>query len=311
MAGVSPAPAKRRSVRRDSESTLDSTPLRFIETMQPKLVDLPPAGDGWLHEIKYDGYRIQLHIDGPKVTTLTRNGHDWTEKFKPIGQAARIIPAKRAIMDGEICVQDEKGVTDFGALPSAIKSRPGDLVYFAFDLLHLDGEDLRPAPLEERRARLRLLIGQVPGSRIVMSDEYDGDGAAFFQLVSSHDLEGMVSKRKGSRYWSGAADAWKKTKCWTTSTMSVIGVEKGNDGVPYALLADDSGYQGAAYVGLPGAQRAAFWRFVEGSTVTAAPIVGLKKKAAWLRPGMTAKVRYLKGSDKLRHAVVQEIAVEK
>lgn len=223
MAGVSPASAKRRSARRDSES-IESIPLRFIETMQPKLVDVPPAGDGWLHEIKYDGYRIQIHLDGTKVTTFTRNGYDWTAKFPSIAKVARAIPARRAILDGEICVQDERGVTDFGALPGAIKSRPNDLVCFAFDLLHLDGEDLRPAPLEERRARLRLLVSQVLGSRIVLSDEYDGDGAAFFDLVSSHDLEGMVSKKKGFRYWSGSSDAWKKTKCWTTATMAVIGI---------------------------------------------------------------------------------------
>nr|WP_314257941.1 ATP-dependent DNA ligase [uncultured Devosia sp.] len=267
--------------------------------MQPKLVDLPPAGDGWLHEIKYDGYRIQIHVAGGKVTTYTRNGFDWTDKFPVIAKAARGVPARTAIIDGEICIQDDRGVTDFGALPSAIKSRPHDLVYFAFDLLHLDGEDLRD------------LVDQVPGSRIVLSDEYDGDGAAFFELVSSHNLEGMVSKKKGSRYWSGHADAWKKTKCWTVSTMQVIGVERDKQGVPYALLADDRGYQGAALVGLPGSLRTAFWRYVEGETVATAPIVGLKKKANWLRPGMTAKVRYLKGSDKMRHAVVQAVDIER
>jgi ATP-dependent DNA ligase len=279
--------------------------------MQPKLVDLPPLGGDWLHEIKYDGYRIQIHVDGSRVTTYTRNGHDWTDKFRPIADAARAVSARRAIIDGEICVQNDAGVTDFSALPSTIKSRPGDLVFFAFDLLHLDGEDLRPAPLEERRARLRLLVNQVPGSRIVMSDEYDGDGAAFFDLVSSHDLEGMVSKKKGSRYWSGASDSWKKTKCWTTSTMQVIGVERDKQGVPYALLANEAGYQGAAFIGLPGALRTAFWRYVEGQTTDAPLIGGLQKKASWLKPGMTAKVRYLKGSDKMRHAVVQGMEIER
>jgi ATP-dependent DNA ligase len=223
--------------------------------MQPKLVELPPSGDGWLHEIKYDGYRVQIHVDGGNVTTYTRNGHDWTAKFAPIAKAARGIPARQAIIDGEICVQDEKGVTDFSALPSAMKSRPHDLVFFAFDLLHLDGQDLRPAPLEERRAKLRALVSQVIGSRIVMSDEYNGDGASFFALVSSLDLEGMVSKRKGSRYWSGTSEAWYKTKCWTTSTMQVIGVEQDKNGVLYALLANERGYQGAAFVGLPAGLR--------------------------------------------------------
>lgn len=311
MAGVSPAPAKKRSVRRDSESTLDSTLLSFIPTMQPKLVDLPPAGGDWLHEIKYDGYRVQIHVDGKAVTTYTRNGFDWTAKFQPIAEAALAVPARRAIIDGEICVQNAAGVTDFSALPAAIKSRPHDLVFFAFDLLHLEAEDLRPAPLEERRARLRLLVNQVPGSRIVMSDEYDGDGKAFFDLVSSHDLEGMVSKKKGSRYWSGPADAWKKTKCWTTSTMQVIGVERDKQGVPYALLANGSGYQGSAFIGLPGGLRTAFWRYVEGKAAAQAPIIGLKKTATWLKPGMTAKVRYLKGADKMRHAVVQGVEIER
>jgi bifunctional non-homologous end joining protein LigD len=134
--------------------------------MQPMLVDSPPAGGDWLHEIKYDGYRVQIHVDGKQVTTYTRNGHDWTDKFRPIAEATRTVPARRAVIDGEICVQDEAGVTDFSALPAVSRDRPDDLVFFAFDLLHLDGEDLRPAPLEERRARLRLLISQVPGSRM-------------------------------------------------------------------------------------------------------------------------------------------------
>lgn len=92
--------------------------------------------------------------------------------------------------------------------------------------------------------------------------------------------------------------------------MAVIGVEKGSDGVPYALLADENGYKGAAFVGLPGAQRSTFWRYFKGRAAAKAPIVGLKKTATWLQPGMTASVRYLKGSDKLRHAVVQQIEVE-
>jgi ATP-dependent DNA ligase len=249
-------------------------------------------------------------MGGCTVTTYTRNGHDWTPKFSPIANAAKAVPARRAIIDGEICVQDERGVTDFSALPAAIKSKPQDLVFFAFDLLHLDGEDLRPAPIEERRAKLRLLVSQIPGGRIVISDEYDGGGQAFFDLVSSHDLEGMVSKRKGSRYWSGPSEAWYKTKCWTTSTMQVIGIERDKSGVPYALLANERGYQGTAFVGLPAGLKRQFWSFVEERAAAKTPIVGLKKEATWLQPGMTAKVRYLKGSDKMRHAVVQGVEIE-
>lgn len=309
MAGLKPATRSKRPPRRDSESTEDSA-LQFIPTMQPKLVEQPPLGDDWLHEIKYDGYRTQLHIDSGAIRAFTRNGHDWTDKYPNIVKAAKGIPARTAIIDGEICVQDEAGVTDFSALRQAFKARPQDIIFFAFDLLHLDGADLRPAPLEERRAKLRLLISQVPGSRIVLSDEFDGDGQAFFDLVNAHGLEGMVSKRKGSRYWSGPSEAWYKTKCWTVATLQVIGVERDKTGVPYALLADSEGYKGSAFISLPGELRREFWRYVESRTVAKATIVGVKKDAAWLQPGMTARVRYLKGSDKLRHATVQGIEVE-
>lgn len=124
-------------------------------------------------------------------------------------------------------------------------------------------------------------------------------------------LESMVSKRKGSRYSSGSTQAWLKTKCWHTEVMDVIGVEKDRDGVPVALLADARGYRGTAFIGLPGGLRSAFWRFVEGRSTPAPPIIGLRKRATWLQPGMRAQVRYLKGSDKLRHAVVQDVVVEK
>ncbi|MBU1335724.1 MAG: ATP-dependent DNA ligase [Alphaproteobacteria bacterium] len=279
--------------------------------MQPTLVDTPPAGSDWLHEIKYDGYRTQLAIWSGHALAYSRNGNNWTAKFGAIVEDAKAIPALSALIDGEVCVQDENGVTDFTALPTAITWHPERLVFFAFDLLHLDGDDLTGKSLEERRAKLRWLVDQVPGSRIVMSDEFAGDGKAFFDLADKHGLEGIVSKRKGSRYLSGSSRDWLKIKCWKTSTMDVIGVDRDKDGVPYALLADADGNRGAAYIGLPGDLRGAFWRYVEGRAADASPIAGIKRKASWLRPGMTAQVRYLKGSDKLRHAVVQAIEVEK
>lgn len=311
MPGVEPAPRQKRSRRTDSESTPSLPPLRFIPTMQPQLVDTAPPGAGWLHEIKYDGYRTQLHVDNGNVKAFSRNGHDWTGKYPHIVADARAIPARQAIIDGEVCVQDDRGVTDFGLLPGAIKARNHELIFFAFDLLHLDGQDLRAAPIEERRAKLRLLVSQVPGSRIVMSEEYDGEGAGFFDLADRMGLEGIVSKRKGSRYSSGSTQAWLKTKCWHTETFEVIGVEKDRDGVPVALLADGTGYRGTAFIGLPGGLRSAFWKFVEGREAPASPIIGLRKRATWSQPGMKAQVRYLKGSDKLRHAVVQTVEVEK
>jgi ATP-dependent DNA ligase len=279
--------------------------------MQPTLVEDPPTGPGWLHEIKYDGYRTQLAVWSGIARAYTRNGNDWTGRYAPICAAAETLPVLSALIDGEVCVQDEHGVTDFSALPRAIAERPQDLVFFAFDLLHLDGEDLADRPLEERRAKLRWLVQQLPGSRIVMSDEYDGDGKGFFELADKHGLEGIVSKRKGSRYRSGSTRDWLKVKCWHTGDFNVIGVERDREGVSYALLADDHGYRGAAYITLPAAMRDVFWRYVEGRAAAAPSLHGLRRKGAtWVRPGLVATVRHLKGSDKLRHATVQDILIE-
>lgn len=155
MPAVEPAIRARRQRRWDSESTLANLPF-----MQPRLVDAPPMGDGWLHEIKYDGYRTQLVIEAGRVRAYTRNGHDWTEKYRTIISAAQDLPCASAIIDGEVVVQDERGVSDFAALRSATFSAPHRLVFFAFDLLHLNGHDLRNMVLEDRR---ELLTGLVEG----------------------------------------------------------------------------------------------------------------------------------------------------
>lgn len=309
MAALTPASDTKRQSRIDSESTF--TIPSFVPTMQPTLVDQPPKGDGWLHEVKYDGYRTQLAIADGRVRAYTRNGHDWTDKYTRIVQTAARIDCKSALIDGEVVVQNERGITDFEALRGAIKKEPFRLVFFAFDLLHLNGIDMRKAPLEERRAHLRwILEGGSASSAIHISDEYDGDGMEFFKAADQMGLEGIVSKRKGSRYVSGPTKSWLKIKAWHTANFDVIGVDKDSDGIPYALLADEAGYRGAAFVSLPASLRDVFWRYVESHGAAGAPILGTKrKKAIWLKPGMRAQVRHLKGSEKLRHATVQAIEI--
>ena len=153
MASLKLVPAQKRSDRTDSEST--PTPLekslhvpKFVETMQPILVEHAPEGTGWLHEIKYDGYRTQLALGDVGPRAYSRSGLDWTSKYGNLIEDAKAIRCRSALIDGEVCVQDDRGVTDFGLLPGAIRKSPGKLVFFAFDLLHLDGEDLRARPLE-------------------------------------------------------------------------------------------------------------------------------------------------------------------
>jgi bifunctional non-homologous end joining protein LigD len=120
--------------------------LSFIDFQLPTLVDDPPEGDAWIHEIKYDGYRTQLVIQGGEARAFTRRGFDWSAKYLPIVEAARGLPAKAAIIDGEAVVMNEAGLSDFSKLRSAIRWQAGRIIFVAFDLMHLDGKDLRQLP---------------------------------------------------------------------------------------------------------------------------------------------------------------------
>jgi bifunctional non-homologous end joining protein LigD len=155
----------------------------FIEPCKPTLKPKPPVGDKWQYEIKFDGYRTQMHLRGGKATVFTSSGLDWSDKFATIGEAAKEIPANAAVIDGEIVVQNENGVPDFGALRAAIGREPHQLLFYAFDLLHLDGFDLRGAALSDRRRVLAMLLGKQPG-RISLSETIDEPGDLLFEHAS-------------------------------------------------------------------------------------------------------------------------------
>ena len=287
-------------------------PVGFIAPMLPTLVDEAPEGDEWIHEIKFDGYRTMLTIRGKDVHAYTRNGFDWTEKYEPVVASARALRCRSAIIDGEMCVQSATGVTDFGALRRAIKSTPEKLVLFAFDLIALDGEDLRGKPLRERRQRLQRLVGEGVTSRIHFSQEHVGEGPAFFRVADQHGLEGIVSKRANGSYVSGRSDAWLKTKSFTVADYTVLGVERSRTGLPVALLARlgrSPTYVGDAVVHLKPKERDRFWADVEKLGTPRARLAGTvaKRKASWIKEGMVARVRHLRGEDTLRHATIQAI----
>ena len=131
--------------------------LRFIDFQSPTLVETPPEGDDWLHEIKYDGYRIVASIANGKVKLYTRNGLDWTDRFHPLVKPLAALPCGAALLDGEMAVADKEGHTDFGALQDALSGGGGRIGYYIFDLLSRDGENLRSRPLTERKAALQAL----------------------------------------------------------------------------------------------------------------------------------------------------------
>jgi bifunctional non-homologous end joining protein LigD len=288
--------------------------LKFVVPMMPFLVDTPPEADEWQHEIKYDGYRTQLVIDGGRARAFTRNGHDWTTHYPGIGRSGEELFCANAIIDGEVIVQDEQGRSDFHAIKHALAATPERFVFMAFDLLHLNGRDLRRLPLVERRGYLGELLGQnEPTCCIQFSEHVDGNGAALLEAADAMGLEGIVSKRKTSRYRSGPSKSWVKVKCFDEAEFVVIGTSKGEK-APLALLAretvDGLEYAGAAMVTLADPDREMFWRSNERLKVSRPAIpMGVHKHTSWLRPELRVRARFLKGEEMLRHATIKAVVL--
>ncbi|HEY0266092.1 MAG TPA: DNA ligase D [Rhizomicrobium sp.] len=226
-----PAPAKPKKV---------SSLPKFVEPQLTRLVEQPPSGPDWVHEVKFDGYRMQLRIEGGKAKLLTRKGLDWTGKFAAIAKAAAKLPD--AIIDGEVCALDHNGAPDFAALQAALsdgKSEP--LIFFAFDLLFADGEDFRPLPLLARKERLQALLKKAPANLRTVEHFTSGGDAVLLSACRMH-LEGIVSKRADAPYTAGRGDNWTKAKCraghevviggWSTTAGKfrslLVGVNRGD-----------------------------------------------------------------------------------
>jgi bifunctional non-homologous end joining protein LigD len=185
-------------------------PSGFIEPCQPSKVARPPSGPLWVHEIKHDGYRLMVRKDGARVRLFTRNGHDWSDRFPAIVEAASRILASSFLIDGEAVIARDDGTPDFHALRS--QRRGHEAALLAFDLLEHDGEDLRDLPLIECKRRLAKLIGRAKRRAIRLSEHLTGDGPTVFRHVCNMGLEGIVSKRTDAPYRSGPSRTWVKAK---------------------------------------------------------------------------------------------------
>jgi DNA ligase D-like protein (predicted ligase) len=288
--------------------------LRFIEPQLASPVDQPPEGKHWIHEIKHDGYRSQVVIERGQVRVFSRNGHDWSDRYPGLVRAATNLRCKSAIIDGEAIVQDGDGRSDFESLQSAMRSRPHSIILYAFDLLHLDGKDLRQETLSERRPVLKNLIGDDADSRMQFSDEFDGDGDALFKACAEQELEGIVSKHALAPYRSGRSRTWLKTKCFTETTFVVVGTDRDRKtGALMALLAhsDSAGlnYAGAAFITLNGDERKEFLAEVERlATSWGAFKSSRATDVKWCQPRLAVRVKHLAGSKMLRHATVRGLA---
>ena len=289
-----------------------SSRLRFIEPQLASPVDQPPEGKHWIHEIKHDGYRSQVVIERGQVRVFSRNGHDWSDRYPSIVRAATNLRCQSAIIDGEAIVQNGDGASDFEALSSAMRRQPHSIILYAFDLLHLDGKDLRQQTLIERRDSLKHLVGADAQSRIQFSDEFDGDGAALFKACAEKELEGIVSKHALAPYRSGRSKTWLKTKCFTESTFVVVGTDRDRKtGALMALLAHSDGlkYAGAAFITLGGEERKEFLAEVERLTTSWGAFKSSRATdVKWCQPKLVVRVKHLAGSKMLRHATVKGLA---
>jgi len=170
----------------------------FVAPQLATLVQRPPEGDAWLHEIKIDGYRVGARIEHGKVRLLTRHANDWTARFRPIAGVLADLKVRTAYLDGEIAVLTPEGISDFGALQEALSRHGGsrEMAFVVFDILYLDGRDLGPLPLVERKTILEKVLAQLRvRSPVQFSSDVTGRGAKFFALACKRHLEGIVSKR--------------------------------------------------------------------------------------------------------------------
>jgi bifunctional non-homologous end joining protein LigD len=192
----------------------------FIEPALAASIDKVPSGERWVHEIKFDGYRVQVHLRDAAVKVFTRRGNDWTNRFKKIADDAWHINAGSAIIDGEVVVPSADGTTDFSVLQNELKGKFTKTVMVGFDLPYLNGYDLRKLALIERKMLLKKIIAKTD---IQFSESFEVDGREMYKHACKTGLEGVVSKVRDSRYPTGRSNDWVKKTCAQRETLTIAG----------------------------------------------------------------------------------------
>jgi bifunctional non-homologous end joining protein LigD len=297
----------------------------FVAPQLCTLVSAPPEGNEWLHEVKFDGYRILCRLASGRVTLWSRNEKDWTASFPDIASEAARLPARAALLDGEVVVVSESGSTSFNALQNALSGKAGGkLAYYAFDLLHLDGRDLRDDPLESRRAELRALLPRRGKARLRLSENVKGFGREVLEAACKSGLEGIVSKRRDARYRSGRGDAWLKTKCHREQEFVIGGFTEPEGSRPFlgALLLGVYGregrleFAGKVGTGFSNASARDLRKRLDGLRRIESPFASRPRgvaNARFVEPRLVAVVRFTEwtGDGKLRHPSFQGLREDK
>jgi bifunctional non-homologous end joining protein LigD len=282
----------------------------FIAPQLAQTAMHPPEGDDWVHELKFDGYRIQIHIDAGtteserQVRLLTRNRLDWTSRMPLIAAAAAQLPVTTAILDGEVVVLNDKGVADFADLQAAFqegKKKP--LTYIAFDLLHLDGHNLRGLPFLDRKALLADLLKRNGDSVLHFTEHLEAHGKETFAAACRLGAEGIVSKLASAKYTSGRGSAWLKAKCIQEQEFIIGGftpVAKSGQGIGALLLGYNHGgelrYAGRTGTGFSQSTQKLLRRCLEKSIQKGPPFAeppsGALRDVRWVRPELVAQVSF-------------------
>lgn len=299
------------------------------DTLSPQLATLSrsvPSSGEWLFEIKFDGYRVLTRIDRGEVRLVTRGGHDWTARMKPLADELKALPLHSAWLDGEIVVLDAAGKPDFNALQNAFdSSRTAYIVYYVFDVPFLDGHDLRKVALESRRALLEPLLEGLGSARIRFSEAFDTDGEHLLRSACAMKLEGLIAKRRDAVYVSRRTETWRKLKCAERREFVIVGYadRSGSNGeVGALLLADREGdrlrYAGKVGTGWSAATSAELHRTLSRIEIAEPPLdlasLGRGRWSSrsratlrWVKPEIVAEVSFSERTPDghVRHATFQ------
>ncbi len=278
----------------------------IISPQLATLVPAPPVGKEWIHEIKFDGYRLGISIVAGKATIYTRNGHDWTRRLRTLAKELAAVHAENAWIDGELVYLNSSGTSDFSSLQDALsRGRDQDLIFYGFDLLWLNGRDMRRQGQAARKMALRPLImsGDTPlYTHVRYSDEFKVEGKAFLQAACKLSLEGIVSKKREAPYRSDRNKNWLKSKCELREELVIGGYTESTTGVGIgALLLGHRGekdlyYDGRVGTGFSQRVSVALRKQLEARLAPKCPFVKISRiarnDAKWVKPELVAEIRY-------------------